>query len=348
MKKELIALSDSDGEFGFEYELYEQISTLLKPYCTEVSQDKMGNVLGIRPCGKKDAKTLLLEAHIDGRGLMVKDIDEKGFVTFVCLGTVDERSLLATEVIIKGREPVFGVIGAKPMHLFKSGEGSKTLKTECMAIDTGYPVSRVRELVKPGDRISFVGKAKELSDDIMSGRVFDNRAGLVSVLMCLEQLKDKELDFDIAVLASVQKDIGLRGAAMGANSIRPAAAFVVDACHGITPDSGTNGIFPLGKGCVLNFGPNIHPYLSSLAKKCAKDLEIPVHYDAYASFTGTSAWPLQVACGGIPVLLLSIPVRYRKTITETLSFRDVAATANLLAGTIEKLDMEEMLCYYGI
>ena len=93
----------------------------------------MGNVLGIRPCGKKDAKTLLLEAHIDGRGLVIKDIDEKGFVTFICLGTVDERMLPGTEVIIKGREPIFGVIGAKPMHLFKSGEGSKTLKTECMA-----------------------------------------------------------------------------------------------------------------------------------------------------------------------------------------------------------------------
>lgn len=348
MKKELLKLSALGGISGFENSVSAKIIKLLEKFCDEVSTDTLGNIIATKHCGKKDAKKVMLEAHIDGIGLMVKDIDEKGFITFTNIGGVDTRILPSAEVIVCGKKELFGVIGAKPPHLQKPGEADKPATISDMAIDVGLCCEKVKELVTPGDMIFFADGAKKLSSKIISGKYLDDRAGLISLLICMDELKNTKLDFDLVILAAVQEEVGCRGAKAGTNNVMPDAAFVVDVCHGDTPDSGSESIFKLGSGTVLSMGPNIHPYLSSLATSVAKEKNIKYSPDVDGGDTGTDAWEVQVSAGGVPTLLLSIPLRYMHTTVETLSFDDVDATGKLLAETIKKLDLEVLSCYYQI
>ncbi len=237
------------------------------------------------------------------------------------------------------------MIGANPPHLQVNQEETAA-KISDMVIDLGFDGETVKKLVSVGDMIFFASGAESLLGEVLSGKTFDDRAGLVSLLVCLEKLKGKELPFDLYILAAVQEEVGLRGATMGANRIMPDCAFVVDVCHGDTPDGGSESIFKLGSGAVISFGPNIHPYLSSLATGVAKEKDIPVNLDADGGDTGTDAWAVQIAGEGIPVLLLSIPLRYMHTTVETLHFSDVEAVGNLLYEMLLKLDLEALSCTF--
>ena len=196
--------------------------------------------------------------------------------------------------------------------------------------------------------ITFCTTAKKLSSKILSGKYLDDRAGFVSLLICLDELKNTPLPFDIVVLCAVQEEVGCRGAQAGSFHMEPDASFVVDVCHGDTPDSGSDSIFKLGSGTVLSLGPNIHPYLAKLAQEVAEKENIKYHLDVDGGDTGTDAWEIQVVKNGIPTLLLSIPLRYMHTTVETLSYDDVSATGQLLAALLKKLNLEELACCYQI
>ncbi|MBE7021966.1 MAG: M42 family metallopeptidase [Ruminococcaceae bacterium] len=344
MKKKLMTLSALGGISGFEFSVTEHIKKLLVPYCDEVEADPMGNVIGIVRSGRKNAGRVMLEAHIDVIGLMVSGISEEGFVSVVPIGGVDSAVMPGAEVIVCGTEELYGVVGAKPPHLQTGRETAARM--EDMVIDLGLSGEAVRKKVSVGDMVYFAEKPVALSGKVLSGRGFDDRAGLISLLICLEKLKGTALPFDLYILAAVQEEPGLRGAAMGAERLAPDCAFVVDVCHGDTPDAGRESIFKLGSGAVVSFGPNIHPYLSHLATEVAEEHKIAYSPDADGGDTGTDAWAVQVAAEGIPVLLLSIPLRYMHTTVETLHFGDVKAVGEILCETLKKLDLEVLRCTF--
>lgn len=344
MKKKLMELAAADGISGFEFSLSDAVIRLLTPYCESVQADLMGNVVGVIP-GRDAGGSVMLEAHIDGIGLMVSDISEDGFLSFVPVGGVDSAVLPGAEVRVYGREVLYGVIGAKPPHL-QTGGRDGAADFHDMVIDIGLSGEAARQKVAVGDMICFAEQPKALCGEVLSGKSFDDRAGLVSLLLCLEALKGVELPFTLYVVAAVQEEVGLRGAAMVSERLAPDCAFVVDVCHGDTPDAGKESIFKLQSGAVISFGPNIHPYLSTLAKTVAKTESITVSYDADGGDTGTDAWAVQVAGLGIPVLLLSIPLRYMHTTVETLHYDDVKAVGDLLAAMLKKLDLEALRCTF--
>ncbi len=345
MKNKLIKLATADGISGFEFSLTEQVIDLMKPYCDTVSADVMGNVVGTVSCGLPNAKSVMLEAHIDGIGLMVSGISDEGFISFVPVGGVDSAILPGAEVTVYGKEALYGVIGAKPPHLQTGGKDGAAAICD-MVIDVGFSGEKVKEFVNVGDMISFAEPVKALNSKVLSGKSFDDRAGLISLLLCLEALKGQKLPFDLYIVAAVQEEVGLRGATMVSERLMPHCAFVVDVCHGDTPDAGAESIFKLGSGSVVSFGPNIHPYLSTLAKQVVTDEKIKASFDADGGDTGTDAWAVQVAGMGIPVLLLSIPLRYMHTTVETLHFDDVKAVGELLAAMLKKLDLEVLACTF--
>lgn len=346
MIETLKMLSDAGGISGFEYTVAPKVESLLQQYCDEVICDKCGNVIGKIFCDKEDAPTVLIEAHMDGIGLMVKDITDRGFITFVPIGGIDPRILPSSEVVVCGKQELFGVIGAKPPHLQSAEDAEKAPKISDMAIDVGMCAEDVKKIVTVGDMIYFKTEAVKLPcGNGFSGKYLDDRAGIVSLLICLAHLKGKRLPFHLAVLCAVQEEVGLRGAKMGAHSIFPSVAMVVDVCHGNTPDSGSESVFKPGSGTVLSMGPNIHPKLATLAKKVAEEKDIPFSVDVDGGDTGTDAWAIQVAKTGVATMLLSIPLRYMHTTVETLSFDDVTATGELLAETLLQLNAEEFsLC----
>lgn len=339
-------LSDAGGISGFEYAVAPKVKELLAAYCSEIEQDRCGNVIGWVRCDDDAVPTVMIEAHMDGIGLMVKDITDRGFITFVPIGGIDPRILPSSEVIVCGKRELFGVIGAKPPHLQSAEDAKKAPKIEDMAIDVGLDAEQVKQIVTVGDMIYFKTQAVSLPcGSGIAGKYLDDRAGIVSLLICLERLKGKKLPFHLAVLCAVQEEVGLRGAKMGAHHIFPNAALVVDVCHGNTPDSGEESVFTPGSGTVLSLGPNIHPRMAEIAKKAADKNGIKYSLDADGGDTGTDAWAVQVARTGIATLLLSVPLRYMHTTVETLSFDDVTATGELLAETLLNLNAEEFsLC----
>ena len=345
MIKELMDLSNAGGISGFEYTITPKIEKLLAKYCDEVKKDVSGNVIGYIKADKKDAPTVMIEAHTDGIGLMVKEIDERGYITFVAIGGVDPRILPSLEVVVCGKTELYGVICSKAPHLMSDDEKNKGLEIQNMAVDVGLSYDEVVKIVTPGDMIYFKTEAVKLLNKKISGKYLDDRAGVISLLMCLNKLKGKKLPFNLAVLCATQEEVGLRGALTGSYNIDPICAIVVDVCHGTTPDSGSATTFKIGSGTVITCGPNINRKMFDLAKKTADDKKIKYSVEAEGGHTGTDAWVVQTARRGIATLLLSIPLCYMHTTVETLSMKDVEATADVLANTLLNLNTEEFsLC----
>lgn len=344
MKKTLLKLSALGGISGFEETNSKEIGELLDKFCDEKFTDKLGNFVGVIKSGKENAKKIMLCAHTDGIGLMVSEILKGGFVRFVPIGGIDAKILPGCDVTICGKKQVAGVIGAKPPHLMSADEAGKCVKISDMAIDTGYSEEELSKIVSVGDMIVFYEGAEELLGEAVCGKYLDDRAGIVSLLIAAEKIRERKTDCDVYLLLSAQEEVGTRGAAVGAYEIFPDAAIVVDVTHGKTPDSDEERSFKTGSGAAICVGPNIHPYMYDLAVRSAGKNNIPYEIEVEGGATGTDAEVVQIAADGIPCALLSIPLKFMHTTVETLEFEDVKAVGSLIAEMITEFDAEELKC----
>ena len=338
MEKLLQELSDLRGISGFEYRIAENIEGRFREFTDDVRIDPLGSVIACKKSNRPNAPKLMIEAHMDEIGLMVKEIDEKGFITFVNVGGVDPRILPAAEVVVHGTRDIPGIIGAKPPHLQSAEESKQSIQIKDMAIDTGYSYDEISKLVSVGDSISLSQSSGVLLNRRFSGKTLDDRAGVAILLDVLSKI-DFDLSADIYMVSAVQEEVGCRGAKPAAYSIMPDAAIVIDVCHGITPDNSENA-FEIGSGTVISLGPNIHPELSKRLIELAERQEIPHELDVDGDDTGTDAWAIQVARDGIPTALLSIPLKYMHTSVETLDIADVEATSALILAFIKEYGLE--------
>ncbi len=333
MRKLIKKLSDMRGISGFEYRLTDKVAEMFIPYADEVRTDALGNVIAVKECGKKDAPKVMIEAHCDEIGLMVTSITDEGYLTFACVGGVDERTLPSTEVTVHGKSDLYGVIGIKPDYLLESG---KTVKIKDMAIDTGLAPETVREIVSVGDSVTLPQSVGALGKKQWSGKSLDDRASLAAVITAMKKLSERELDVDVYAVATVQEEVGCRGAATASYGINPDIAVAIDVTHGITPDNSKNA-FEVGSGAVIAVGPNLHPKLTDKLFETAKKYDIKTAKEVEGGDTGTDAWEIQVARAGIPTALISIPLKYMHTSVETLAVADVKAVAKLLVSFITDL-----------
>ena len=345
MKKLIKELSDLRGISGFEYRISDKIAEYFRPYADEVTVDTLGNVIAVKRCGKENAKKIMIEAHCDEIGLMVRDIDDRGFITVAMVGGIDARILPSLEVVIHGRKDVPGVIGAKPPHLQEADEAKKASKLTDMAIDTGMNADEVKKYVSVGDSITLAQSVGELGGGQFSGKTLDDRAGVAALITTMKNLMKIKTDVDVYAVAAVQEEVGLRGAKTAAYSINPDLAIAVDVCHGITPDNSDNA-FETGSGAVISIGPNIHPKLQKRLSETAEKYHVKTELDVDGGDTGTDTWAIQVSRCGVPTALLSIPLKYMHTSVETLNVSDVSAVSELLTYFIQNLDdsLEEWLC----
>lgn len=346
MKELLKKLSDMRGISGFEYRISSEIAELFRPLADEVKTDALGNVIAVKRCARPNAKSIMIEAHMDEIGLMVRDIDENGFIGFVNIGGVDRRILPASEVVVHAKRDILGVIGAKPPHLQDAGEAKKSAKLKDMTIDVGMSAEEVRSLVSVGDSVTLAQSCGELLGGCYRGKSMDDRASVAALLKTFENLSKINTEVDVYAVAAVCEEVGGRGAATAGFGIMPDIAIAIDVTHGITPDNSKNA-FELGSGAAISKGPNIHPALAKRLVDTAKAGNIKHTIEIEGGDTGTDAWILQVAGTGIPTALLSIPLRYMHTSVETLAVSDVTAVCELLTRFIAGLDgeLEGWLCF---
>ena len=330
-------LSTFTGVSGREKEISEYIAGLFKKYCDSLEIDRFYNVNGYKKGSAEVGKKIMIMAHHDEIGMLVKSIDENGFVKFTNIGGIDSKILLAQEVIVHGSKDIYGVIGAKPPHLLKPEETKKAVKMDDLYIDTGFDKENISKFVSIGDVITFKTYPFELKGSKLSSKCLDNRAGVAVLLDIMERLSKLSHIDDVIFVATSQEELGLSGAKIAAYNINPDLAIVVDACHGDIPDASKDETYTLGKGPAIAMGPNLHRTYTKKIIDIAKEENIPYQIDVEPGNTGTEAWATQVSRSGIPTLLVSIPLKYMHTTIETINTNDIKNAGKLVSRFVSEI-----------
>lgn len=316
-------------------------------WISELSQDRLGNII-LRKQGRgPQPPRLMLAAHIDEIGLIVSEIDQ-GFLRFSSIGGIDQRVLLGQEVMVHGKEDLPGIIGAKPPHLQEPEEKNKAVKLKDLTIDLGLPEEKVRSLVRIGDSVTIRRDCCALKNSLYSGKAMDDRAGVVALVDCLRRLKERNHQAEVVGVVTVQEELGVRGAVVSSYGLNPDLGIAIDVTHGDMPGLADYEAFKLGQGPVIVTGPQVHPQIFKILKTAAKAANINFQVEAEVTPRGTDAYALQVAQAGVASGLVSIPLRYMHTAVETLSLDDLKETSRLLAEFIMLIDrefVEGLKCY---
>ncbi len=342
LKSLIKSLSELNGVSGYEQQNAEFVKNLFLKYTDNACIHTLGSVIAVRKndFNLDNPKKIMVEAHIDEIGLMVSDIDENGFLKFVSVGGIDARILLGMEVTVHGKKDVVGIIGAKPPHVLTDEEKNCALGFDKLYIDTGYSKDKVNELISIGDTVTFLNEFLELKGDFVSTKAQDDRTSVAVLVECMDNLKNTKLPFDVYFVATVQEEVGLRGAKTVAYSINPDYAVAIDVCHGSTPDGPSADTVKCTSGTVVTKGPNIHRGLCKKLIDAMDNKNIRYSVEAAGGDTGTDAWAIQTAREGIPTVLLSLPLKYMHTPVETLSVSDVKTTADAICALLTSFDAE--------
>ena len=340
IKEILTELCELPGPAGFEEPVTARIKELLELYMDDVWLDTLGNVIGVRKSGKGNAAKLLFDAHIDEIGLIVTGVEE-GFLRFERLGGLDARVIPACGVMILTDPPVYGVISVLPPHIQKKEETEKVLKIEDMLIDIGMTHEEAVKRVAPGTPGVLAYGVSSIGDNLICGKALDDRVGLVSILHALELLKETKLEADLYVMASVQEEVGLRGATTGTYAIAPDYCVVIDVDHAKTPDAKAfEANEKLGDGVIITRGPNMNPEFTKTVHKLAKEKDIMHQINVKSGNSGTNTRVVQISREGVATVLLGIPMKYMHSANEIASLDDIESTGKLLYETAKEISGE--------
>ncbi|MCI9263098.1 MAG: M42 family metallopeptidase [Oscillospiraceae bacterium] len=330
------------GPSGFEGPVSAVAKELLEPLMDEVSLDRLGSVIGLRRCGKANAKRLLLDAHLDEIGLIVTGIEE-GFLCFAPLGGVDPRMLPARELTILTKpEPLFGVVVCLPPHVQSPSDYNKSVSIEYLRIDVGMTQEQAEKAIPIGTPIVYREGCFRLAGDQVCGKSLDDRACFSILLRTAELLKDQELDVDLYIMGSVREEVSGTGAIVGTNAVAPDWCVAVDVTHAATPDLShpKDRTCELNAGPAIGVGPNMTWSLTDRMVDKAKTHEIPYQLEVMEGHTGTNGWHMQVCLEGIPTSVVSLPLKYMHSPIEVVSLGDMERTAQLLAAFVKDLGKE--------
>jgi putative aminopeptidase FrvX len=335
----LKSLSEASGVSGYEDEVRDVVRETFGALSDEVRSDAMGNLIALkRGSGEMEpCRRIMLAGHMDEIGLMVTMLD-KGFLRFTQVGGFDVRTLMGQEVIVHGRRDLPGVIGSRPPHVLSQAEREKPVPMDQLFIDVGLSQDALEKAVRVGDLITIRRPFIELQNGLVSGKAFDDRAAVAAIAVCLEELTTLRHEWDVYAVATVQEEVGLRGAITSTYGIAPDVGIAIDVGFGKQPGVSEEYSIDIGKGPALTVGPNIHPALHQAIKRVAEQYEIPIQIEVDPGGTGTDANAIQITREGTPTALLSIPTRNMHTPIETVSAKDVVRTGRLLAQFVASLD----------
>lgn len=336
IKELCFALCEKAGTSGDEKAAAEYAKELLSEYMP-AEIDILGNVVGRKGDGQLH---ILLDAHLDSIGLVVRGIDDKGFLLVERVGGMDERVLTGAEVTVHGKEELFGVICSVPPHLQKGDNKKELLSLKEMAVDIGYSKEEAEKLVEIGDRITLRTTQAELQNNNITSCSLDDRSCVAVLLRALQLTKGRIPSLKLTVLFSAQEETGGSGAKTAAYSAMPDYAIAVDVGFGNDPYTDKTQTIELSKGPSIGISPTLDREFTQELKQIAEEEKIPYQHDVMSGRTGTNADSINITGSGVKTALLSLPLRYMHTGCEIVNTDDIENTAKLIAAYLLKKEAE--------
>jgi len=314
------------------------VQDVVRKYAASFSQnirtDWHGNVMvGVNPQG---APKIMLAGHCDQIGLLVKHIDDKGFLWVHAIGGWDPQVLLGQDVQVWTKNgPVAGVIARKPIHLQTPDDRKVVPEIKNLWVDIAVKDGdEARDLVAIGDPITVVLGYRELRNGLAAAPGMDNKVGAWTVISAAERVSRANPQAAVFAVSTVQEEIGLRGVQTSAHQIDPQLGIVVDVTHATdcpTIDENQYGRIKLGKGPVLYRGPNVNPVVFDQLIHHAASMQMSVQVNGLAVPASNDAAQLQLNRGGVATGLVCIPNRYMHSPVEVVSLEDLDNAAELIA-----------------
>ncbi|SFI79924.1 M42 family metallopeptidase [Thermoflavimicrobium dichotomicum] len=340
-------LTEAEGIPGYEHEVRKVMEEYLSPLSDELLRDQLGGVVG-KKAGNPDGPRILLAGHLDEIGFIVTHITDKGYLRFQQLGGWWTHTLLSQRVKVKTKKGDYiGLVGSKPPHVLKAEERKKVLELKDLFIDVGAKSREDAEEmgIRLGDPIVPVSEFFTMrNDELWVGKAIDNRAGCALAIEVLNRLQNEEHPNVVYAGATVQEEVGLRGAQTLANLVQPDIAFALDVgiandTPGSDQDQSPNY---MGEGPVITLADASmigHPELRRLVMDVAEEKEIPVQLEVLMG-GGTDGGKFHISGTGCPTVVIGFATRYIHSHNAIMSRRDFEQAATLLTEVIKRLNRE--------
>ena len=335
-------LTEIPGTSGFEHEVRKFMRSELSKYSDEIIQDGLGSIFGVK-VGEEKGPTVMVAGHMDEVGFMVTSITKNGLIRFQTLGGWWSQVLLAQRVqVITDQGPIVGVIASIPPHLLEESQRAKPMDIKNMLIDIGADDEEdARKLgIKPGQQIVPICPFTPMANKkkIMA-KAWDNRFGCGLAIELLKETQGEKLPNVLYSGATVQEEVGLRGAQTAANMIKPDIFYALD-CSPANDMSGSKDVFgKMGKGALLRIYDRsmvTHKGIREFVLDTAESNKIPYQY--FASQGGTDAGRVHISNDGVPSAFVGICSRYIHTHASIISIDDYEAAKELLLTLVRKTD----------
>ncbi len=342
MLEELGRLSTLDGPSGFESSVAEYMRRELKPHADDVTIDRMGNVIA-RKKGNSNL-TIMLAAHMDEIGLIVQHVTEEGFIKFEKIGNWDERILPSIPFKILAKKTLYGTVGTKPPHILTEAERIAPVKMEDLFIDTGLSTG---DLKRAGVRIGtpmVPASNFHLSNGVAMGKAFDDRAGCLNMLNIMRRLR--RTDATVYAVATVQEEVGSRGAEVAARSIQPDVGIVLEGTiaadvPGVAPERQPTSLRGGAALTVMDRTMIADSRLLELAIEVAEREEVAQQFKK-PSYGGTDAGPIHIQGIGAPSCVVSAPCRYIHSSYAITSEEGLESVVELASALIRELTPKKL------
>jgi len=327
---------------GFESEGQKIWLDYIKPYIDDYFVDTYGTVVGV--INPKSKYKVVIEAHADEISWFVHYITKEGFIYLKRNGGSDHQIAPSKRVNIHTKNGIVKAIFGWPAIHTRHGKDEKSPQLDNIFLDCGCSSKEeVEKLgVHVGCVVTYEDKFMILNNNFYTGRALDNRIGgfMIAEVARLIKKNNIKLPFGLYITNSVQEEVGLRGAQMITETIKPDVAIITDVCHDTqTPmiNKIKQGDLFSGKGPVLTYGPAVHNNLLNLIIKTAEDKKIPFQRAAASRSTGTDTDAFAYSTGGVASALISLPLRYMHTTVESVHKDDVKNVIKLIFETLQKI-----------
>ncbi|CDQ39233.1 MULTISPECIES: M20/M25/M40 family metallo-hydrolase [Virgibacillus] len=339
----LLELLKTPSPSSNEMEIQKKWIQYVKVFADEIRTDHAGNAIGV--LNPQAPFKVLLAGHCDEIALVINRMDENGFLHFDKMGGINPKAAVGMKVTVLGfQSTVTGVIGVNAQH---HGGLKNDFELEDLFIDCGFrSKAEAEEKIQIGDLAVYQTVPEILADRYIAGRGLDNRTGAFIVAEVLKRLKEKGCQVGVYAASTVNEETNMGGAYFAAAGLAPDMAIACDVTFATDyPGVNTNkyGDVRLENGPVLAKGAPINRKINQLLERAANALNMPLQYELTPRMTGTDADKMRLTGKGVPVSLVSLPLRYMHSPVETSSLQDIEQEIDLLVEVIASLSGTESL-----